>query len=157
MTVKKLGEILIDRHLITGPQLEECLQEQRKTKEYIGAVLIRKKFIKEEDLMKALSEQFNIPFIKLKDQVINWDVCIQYQTQTSLTAGQKALAIHSDEDTVMVAVRDPLDTISLGSIEMAARPKRIRLVLVCESELQEFIQECRRRSRSSMKRLLDEP
>ncbi len=154
MARKRLGEILVEKGLITAAQLEECLVEQKKTKEYLGVLLVRKKIVKEEELMRALSDQFNIPFVHLKDQNINWDVCMKYFP--SMTTDQNALAIHSDEKTVLVAVRDPLDTISLSNIEFAARPLRLRLVLVCESELQDFIKECHRRSRSSLKQLLDE-
>lgn len=154
MVRKRLGEILIAKGLITEAQLKEALNVQSVTKEYLGSVLIKKKMIKELELMKALSEQFNIPLISLKNEKIDWELSTRYFTLVS--SYQKALAIHQDEDTVIVAIRDPLDLISLGSIEQSVRPKKIRLVLVCESELQEFIQECRRRSKGSLKELLEE-
>ena len=145
---------MVEKGLITQAQLEECLEEQKKTKEYLGVMLVRKKIVTEEGLMRSLSEQFNIPFVHLKDQNIDWNVCLKYFP--SMTADQNALAIHADEKTVFVAVRDPLDTVSLSNIEFAARPLRLKLILVCESELQEFMKECHRRSRSSLKQLLNE-
>lgn len=154
MARKRLGEILVEKKLITQAQLDECLEEQKTTKEYLGGMLVRKKIVGEEQLMRALSEQFNIPFVRLRDQNIDWDICLKYFP--SMTTNQNALAIHSDEKTVLVAVRDPLDTIFLSNIEFAARPLSLKLVLVCESDLQEFIKECHRRSRSSLKHLLDE-
>lgn len=153
MGTKKIGEILIGRGLITAEQLEEALAIQVSTKEYLGVLLIRKKFVKEADLLEALSEQFNIPVVSLGKEKIDWDLSVQYLSKISSEG--KALPIFQDEQNVIVAVRDPLDKISLSTIEKTIRPKRLRLVLVAEAELQEFIQECKRRSRGLLKQLLD--
>ncbi|MBI5872531.1 MAG: hypothetical protein HZB36_00060 [Candidatus Omnitrophica bacterium] len=153
MAYKKVGEILVARGLISEVQLNEALLIQAGSKEYLGAILIKKRFIKEDDLLKALSEQFNIPFISLKKEKIDWELSVKYFAVIS--ASGKALPIFQDDQNVIVAVRDPLDKISLSNIEQSIRPKRLRLVLVLESELQEFIQECKSRARGTLKQLLD--
>jgi hypothetical protein len=153
MAKKRLGEILREKGLITEAQLTEALAIQATTKEYLGSIFVKRNMVAEKDLMRALSEQFGIPLVSLKNLKIDWDVCVRYYTTVS--AQQKALPIHQDEDNVVVAIRDPLDLISLGSIEQTVRPKKIQLVLVCESELEEFLAEVRRRSRSQMKSLLE--
>lgn len=153
MAYKKIGEILVAKGLITDAQLKEALDIQSTTHEYLGAILIRRRFVKEEELLRALSEQFNIPFVSLKNEQIDWELSVKYFASVSSTG--KALSIFQDESNVIVAVRDPLDRISLSNIEQSIRPKRLRLVLVLESELQEFIQECRRRARGTLKKLLD--
>lgn len=152
MGPKKLGEILVEKNFITKDQLNEALELQKKSKEFLGVILINKKFIKEEQLMKALSEQFNIPFVKLEDEVIDWDVCLKYAY--TISPEKKALPIYQDEKTVIVAVRNPLDRVSLSQLEIVIRPRTIRLVLVSESEISDFIKEVHRRSRSSLKDLL---
>jgi len=154
MAYKKLGEILVAKGLITEAQLKEALETQVVTRDYLGSVLIKKRMIKEIDLMKALSEQFNIPLVSLKDVSIDWNMCTRYFT--TVASNVKALPIYQDEDTVLVAIRDPLDMISLGSIEQSIRPKKIRLALVTESELQDFIKECKRRAKGSLKELLED-
>jgi type IV pilus assembly protein PilB len=131
MAYKKIGEILVARGLISAEQLKEALAVQAVTKEYLGALLIRKKFVTEADLLKALSEQFNIPLVSLSKEKIDWDLSIQYFAKVS--AEGKALPIFQDEFNVIVAVRDPLDKISLSNIEESIRPKRLRLVLVTEA------------------------
>ncbi len=153
MAYKRVGEILVSTGLITNAQLEEALSVQAKTREYLGAILIKKRFIKEEDLLTALSQQFNVPFISLKKETIDWDLSVKYYA--AISSGGKALPIFQDEQNVIVAVRDPLDKIALSNIEQSIRPKRLRLVLVLESELQEFIDECKRRSKGSLRDLLD--
>ena len=153
MAYKRVGEILITKKLITEAQLNEALQIQATTKEYLGNILIKRRFIKEDDLLSALAEQFNIPYISLQKEKIDWDLSVKYFSRISVAG--KALPIFQDENTVIVAVRDPLDKISLSNIEESVRPKRLRLVLVAEAELQEFINECKRLARGSMRQLLD--
>ncbi|HAJ57353.1 MAG TPA: hypothetical protein DCL35_06250 [Candidatus Omnitrophica bacterium] len=154
MAHKRVGEILIEKGFVTDAQLKEALSTQEVTHEYLGAILIKKRFIKEEVLLRALSEQFNIPFVSLKEERIDWELSVKYFSLISFSG--KAMPIFQDEENVIVAIRDPLDKISLSTIEQSIRPKKLRLILVLESELKEFIDECKRRSHASFKRLLDE-
>ena len=65
---KLTGEILVQKGLISQEQLAGALGEQEVTKEFLGAILLKKKWVKEKDLMQALSEHFNIPLVDLKNQ-----------------------------------------------------------------------------------------
>lgn len=150
---KRLGEILIERRLVTEEQLRECLDQQKLTKEYLGSILINKKIVKEEDLMKALSAQFNIPYISLKTQYIDWGVCSKFSYV--VRSQDKALPIRQDDLSVTVAISDPLDVLSISKFEELAKPKRLKLVLVSHSELKEFINECKKRTRGSVMDLLN--
>jgi type II secretory ATPase GspE/PulE/Tfp pilus assembly ATPase PilB-like protein len=69
--VMRLGEILIEKAIITPQQLEIALKEQQKRGELLGATLIKLGYLKEEQLLKVLSEQLNIPYLKLADIVID--------------------------------------------------------------------------------------
>ena len=152
MARKRLGEILLERKAITSEQLMECLEEQKFTREYLGAILLKKRLISEDLLMKALSEQFDMPFVSLKNLYVDWSVCLQFSTLVA--SEQKALPILRDEMSVTVAISDPLDVVSIGKIEEMAWPKRLKLVLVLPEELREFVVECKRRTRNSLKDLL---
>ena len=81
---KQLGEILIERGLITPQQLKEALEEQRRTNAFLGAILVKRGYIKEESLLKALSEQFRIPFVSLRGKYINWSIAGQFSTSLVL-------------------------------------------------------------------------
>ena len=63
-TKKKLGEILISQGLITAEQLSNALEEQKKSKESLGEVLLRLGFIRREtDILVALSQQLHLPIV----------------------------------------------------------------------------------------------
>ena len=49
---KKIGELLLERQLITEEQLMESLETQKMTGQKIGQVLINKGYIKEEELFQ---------------------------------------------------------------------------------------------------------
>ncbi|MGH7272862.1 MAG: F0F1 ATP synthase subunit beta [Nitrospiria bacterium] len=53
----KLGEILLEKKLITPEQLERALQKQGETKEFLGSILINMGYLTEAKLLRALSEQ----------------------------------------------------------------------------------------------------
>ena len=71
---KLLGEIFVGKKLITSDQLKMALAEQSLTKEFLGRILLKYKWINEKDLLVTLSEQFNLPLVDLKGQYIDWKI-----------------------------------------------------------------------------------
>src|SRR6266849_6679081 len=63
---KQIGDILVEKKLVTLEELQRALAEQEKTGEFLGSTLIRMGCISEEQLLQSLSEQLNIPFVNLK-------------------------------------------------------------------------------------------
>ena len=50
---KRLGDVLIEKGLITESQLEMVILEQQKTKQALGVILLREKLV-EEELLKTI-------------------------------------------------------------------------------------------------------
>lgn len=135
---KKLGEILMERGLITSEQLKEALDEQRKTNEFLGKILLRKNQIKEKDLLEALSEQFNIPHLSLKYKYIDWQLAKQFSLALILDC--KCFPIAKDEWSVTIAITNPLDVWAIKKAEEEARGLKLKLVLVSEGDMKEVIE-----------------
>jgi len=71
----KVGDLLIQKKLITPQQLDLALKESQKTNEIIGKVLMRMKFVTEEQLLDALAAQLGLVYYpSLKDVPISNDV-----------------------------------------------------------------------------------
>ena len=49
-----LGEALIEKGLITRDQLQLALEEQKKTGELLGNILVKKKYVSEETMVLLL-------------------------------------------------------------------------------------------------------
>jgi len=70
----RLGDVLLQRELVTSQQLDEALARQRLTGRRLGEVLLSMGVITQEQLSWALSESLHIPFVELSDDVIDLDV-----------------------------------------------------------------------------------
>ncbi|MDD4938741.1 MAG: hypothetical protein PHE18_07150 [Candidatus Omnitrophica bacterium] len=135
---KQLGQILIERKLISPQRLEEAVSEQKRTKEFLGAVLLRLGFIKEKELMAALSEQFNIPVTGLKNKYIDWSFVKTFSP--SLILDHKCFPVEKDNTSITVAITDPLDAWALKKAEEESRGMKLKLVLVSADDMQDAIQ-----------------
>src|SRR5512143_1391626 len=56
----ELGSLLIQEGLITPAQLGSALAEQARTHERLGEILCRSRYINQDDLLGALSRQFEL-------------------------------------------------------------------------------------------------
>ncbi len=64
LTRKKLGEILVERGLLTEQQVQDTLRLQHQTGKLFGECLIEHKLITEDRMVSVLVEQFGLPFVK---------------------------------------------------------------------------------------------
>ena len=141
---KRLGELLVERTLITQAQLEQALTQQRSTKEFLGAILVRLGFIQPEGLLTMLSQQFNMPHEPLPVERVNWTIAKQFPA--SMFSDGKCFPIRADADSVTVAIANPLDAWALSAVEKVAGFRKVKPVLVLERELQDTLRAYRQQS-----------
>lgn len=128
-----------------------AIEEQMKNKKFMGTLLIEKGLITEDDLLITLAEQFDVDSIRLKDVDIDWEVAAKFSP--SLIADYKCLPIKADNDTVTLAIANPLDVWVLNKAENEVAPRGLKIVLTTISDMDEVIKEYRRRSiRNMMKK-----
>src|SRR5258705_11686987 len=61
---KLFGEILVADGLISREQLEEPLEVQKATGEFLGTILLELGQITESDIVRTLSVQYQLPFLR---------------------------------------------------------------------------------------------
>ncbi len=71
---KQLGELLIERSIISQHQLEKALSVQKEKGGLIGELLVELGFAKEEDIAQALTAQYGFPYLPLSNYEINPNV-----------------------------------------------------------------------------------
>ena len=148
---QKLGEILLQRGLVTQEQVDEALREQQLTKEFLGVILIRKGFVAKESFLKALSDQFKIPYVSLKDADVDFNVAMRFSA--SAITEHKCLPIKQDETHVTIAITNPLDAWGLSKAEEEARPFRVKWVLVSDDEINRLIVLYRQKVKENLRKL----
>src|SRR6266511_2374692 len=61
---KLFGEILVNEGLVSKEQLEEALELQKSTGDFLGGILLELGYITETDIVKTLSVQYQLPFLR---------------------------------------------------------------------------------------------
>lgn len=68
---RKIGDLLLSRHLISAKQLEEAVKIQKKTKKRLGEILVELGYISEEDLASALAYQRQWAFVEIDPYAVD--------------------------------------------------------------------------------------
>ena len=106
----KVGEMLVSKKFITSEQLRLVLQEQHKTGELLGQTLSRMGYMAEDQFLLVLSEQLNIPFIKLQDVDIDPEAIKKLPLKFAWH--YKIMPISLVDGKLTVATFDPLSSLN---------------------------------------------
>ena len=99
---KHIGDILVEKKLITPEDLQRALAEQEKTGEFLGSTLLKMGCISEAQLLKALSEQLNVAFVDLDQTPI--DPAVIKRVPARLVEHYKVMPIRWERDVLTIAL-----------------------------------------------------
>ena len=105
MSSTRLGDHLVQRGLITETQLAVALQQQERTGERLGRLLLILGSIRRLDLGRALAELWQLPFITITPDGVSPAVAQRFPLEATLKF--RAVPIRDDGVTLTVAVADP--------------------------------------------------
>ena len=103
----RLGEILMQRGLISAEDLERALELQRERSEKIGKILIDLGFVAARDVVSALAAQLEVPILTL-----DGSPAISPETETlspRFLRQTRCMPVALHDHTVTLAMADPLD------------------------------------------------
>jgi general secretion pathway protein E len=103
----RLGEILIERRLITGDDLDRALELQRERGDKLGKILVDLGFVAARDVLLALSEQLEIPLVSIEGPP-----AVSPETESlspKFLRQFRCLPVALHDHTVSLAMADPLD------------------------------------------------
>lgn len=119
---KKIGEILIEKQVITTSQLEEAIKRQKELSLRLGDTLLHLKFISEKLLLETLSEYLGVEFLNIAEndyQMI--DKSLSRILPLELCQKYKILPLFQiiDEDTkdLSLAMADPFLEEAIKDVE----------------------------------------
>jgi type IV pilus assembly protein PilB len=122
-----IGEILIQKKLIDWKQLEDALNEQKRTHEFVGEVLIRKHYIPKFLFFKALAERHAMPFADLAHVFI--DPRAVERVPRSVAVKYGFVPIEMQDGTLVVGISDPCAALPHVEIAELARVSEVKTVL----------------------------
>ena len=119
VSFKKIGELLIERGLITQSQLNEALAEQRASGGKLGEVLIKKGWLSSEELERGLATQRGISVFNLSGYLIEPEMV--KLIPEDFARKYKLMPVFMIENTLTVAMADPNNVFIIDEIQRMTR------------------------------------
>ncbi|MFH0855694.1 MAG: hypothetical protein V1869_04220 [Candidatus Omnitrophota bacterium] len=113
---KQLGDLLIERGVISERQLEKALAAQKEKGGLIGELLVEMGFAKEEDIAQSLTAQYGFPYLPLSNYDINSEI-------VSIVPGRVArqyllIPIDKISNNLTLAMSNPLNVQAIEDVEL---------------------------------------
>lgn len=113
---KPLGELLLERGIISQSQLDQGLAVQREKGGLFGEILVELGFVKEDDIAQALTAQYGFPYLPLGNYDVDVDI-------TSIIPGRVArqyLLVPIDKigNNLTLAMSNPLNVQAIEDVEL---------------------------------------
>ena len=123
---KNIGTILIERGSLDPLKLPAVLEQQTATRQRFGEICVREGFVDGEHLAMALSEQFNMQYVDLKDFRMNEEILNTLPPDAIYRF--RFVPLEMTPEALVVAISDPSDVINLDELELLIdRPLQIRI------------------------------
>ncbi|HYP14743.1 MAG TPA: type II secretion system ATPase GspE [Bryobacteraceae bacterium] len=133
----RLGEMLLERQLVTPEDLERALELQKERGEKIGKILIEAGFVAARDVLGTLSEQLHVPLV-----TIDGPPAVSPETEKlspRVLRQSKCIPVAIYESTLTLAIADPLDFETLAVVR-SFTGLRVDAVLAPEQEILDAIE-----------------
>ncbi len=114
-TQKKIGALLLEKGYITEDQLKTGLSIQKSSGKKLGNILVDTGIINEEQLVEVISERLKIPKLNLSSMVVNPSVISIIPVD--IAKRYQVLPVFKLGTTLTLAMADPLNVIALDQIK----------------------------------------
>jgi type IV pilus assembly protein PilB len=139
VSTKQLGELLIERKIITGEHLQKALDYQKVNGGLVGEILVQLGFANEEDIAQVLTAQYGFPYLPLGNYDIDTDVInivpVQVARQYCL------IPIDKIGNNLTVAMSNPLNTQAIEDVETISKCI-VQAFVSTTSDIRKAIERC---------------
>lgn len=127
-----LIQALLNGRYITQTQYQEIQEESKGLGKSILDLIVSKSLVQEEDLAKAKSKVYGVPYIDLFGKIVRADVLNIISQE--IAQNYRILSFDKEEDEVSVAMVNPNDYKALEAVEFIARKNHYRVKYYVVSE-----------------------
>jgi type II secretory ATPase GspE/PulE/Tfp pilus assembly ATPase PilB-like protein len=131
-----IGTLLLDRGLISDAQLATAIGEQQQTGERLDHALVRLGFVRSQEVLEAIGQQFGMPIVDLS--AIEVDDATLRMLPPKLVFKQRCVPIRRTENALQIATCDPFELSAFDELKLLTGVP-IELVLAEEREIDKFI------------------
>jgi len=151
--IEALEQILVREKLVTEKLMQEAQAKRSIAGKPIGKYLVEMGYLHEEDLIKAISKQLNVPYLAIKDFPESRVPLDDLNISFNYLLEHKCLPIKLDNDLLTLAMADPLDFYTIDNLKLTLGIK-IQVFLSSEKDIVETIESWYGRRGSAMERIV---
>lgn len=135
----QLGELLIQRGVITQSQLQDALDEQRRTgrKKLLGEILVDLHFVTEEQVVEALANAYGVPYAKLTPRIA--DPRVTDALPREFIEAHCVLPLFLVDGVLTVAVSEPANLFLVDEVERLSG-KSAQIVACTQRDIRNTLQ-----------------
>ena len=131
----RMGDLLVERNVITRAQLEECLVLQKSSpSERLGQILVRKGYAKEDDVMVCLAEEYGLEFVRVTQTEVPARVLAMLPPDFCRLHKVLVIDANPDDRVVTVATPDPANVFLIDEVKRRL-DCRVRLAVTTTTEI----------------------
>ncbi|NLO82819.1 MAG: Flp pilus assembly complex ATPase component TadA [Clostridiales bacterium] len=128
---KRLGELLIEKGVITQQELKSALALQKATGKKLGEILVSQNLISETKMAEVLQEQLGIPFVDLSR--IQLDPKLTEFVPFILAKRHSLIPVKLEKGKLYIAMEDPLDFAAIEDVKRVAKMEVVPIISFGES------------------------
>ena len=111
---KQLGDVLLERGLVTPEQLNFATQEEQKTGQSAWKILIERGVLTERDLVRARAAQIGMEFVDVRAE--RPSPAVLGLIEQDLAQRQALLPLAVDQDTLRLAMAEPTNHLAIDEV-----------------------------------------
>jgi type IV pilus assembly protein PilB len=134
--IMPIGEILIEMGVITRAQLEEALRVGKRTNTRVGNAIVNLGYATEQDIARALGDQYKIPSIILSTTIPDPDAL--KLIPEAIARRHNLIPVAIEGDSLRVAMIDPLNVFAMDELKKIVS-RTIEPLVTTETELAKAI------------------
>ncbi len=139
----RVGDLLVEKGIITHEQLMEVLDEQKRSGRKFGRAVVDLGFVSEDKLLLEMSAHFSMPYIDISRFQFNGD--ITRRLPESLARRYRAIILMEEDAQYFVGFVDPLDILAVDEVQRSLK-KNIIAAFVKEQDVLNAIDRIYRRT-----------
>ena len=129
----RIGELLVQRGLVTPAQVDEALLQQPTSGKRLGALLVELGMVEERAVVESLSDQMGLPIIDLRQNDPEPDALARIPE--ALARALTIIPVRHLGDLLLIAAADPRDPRISDEVGRAISPDRFGLAIAATSDI----------------------
>ena len=112
----RLGQLMIERGLVSDEELDEALAEQRSTGQRVGETLVARGVLSSVDLAMVLADHLGVPFVDLRSK--STDLVLASLIPEHVARRYNALPVSRWGEQLVVAMANPNDVFAVDDLRV---------------------------------------